>query len=249
MSTPATTRVSIATLLLPRARATPSVLTKRRGPLRGNDASRTTGRSATSTTRRSRWHRMAVATGNGDLCSLRRRMSWRSPRAPSAARRCCRRTPRCRYPSHSATSAAGWSAAACTPDSGCDAQCRYDRHPTGQQDRQVPDVVPVPVADRAAVHHHAVVQQRPVAVRCRLELVEEVGEERAVVGVDLRQGLDLAGVPTVVGDRVMRVRDPDLRERGAALLASHLEGMEMTRVVSVWNASVCMSNISFACSS
>ena len=63
------------------------------------------------------------------------------------------------------------------------------------------------------------VQQRAVAVLRRLELQQEVGEELHVIGVDLRQLLDLLGHVLVMAERVVRLRNADLRIGRTALLA------------------------------
>ena len=89
----------------------------------------------------------------------------------------------------------------------------------GEHDRQRAEVVLVAVAQRAAVEHQRVIQQRAVAVRRLLQLLDEVGELRHVVGVQQREAIHVAAVVRVVRQVVERIADAGLREDGAAQLA------------------------------
>ena len=80
-----------------------------------------------------------------------------------------------------------------------------------QQDRQVVVRVQVAVAHAAAVEEHRVIEQVAVAVRGRLQLLEEDREQVEVVHVDLGFLRDLLGDVVVVRHRVMAVGDADLR--------------------------------------
>ena len=88
-----------------------------------------------------------------------------------------------------------------------------------EDDRQRAEVVLVAVAQRAAVEDQRVIEQRAVAVRRRLQLLEEVGELRHVVGVQLRELIHVAAVVRVMRQVVERIADARLREDGVAELA------------------------------
>src|SRR5262249_34697526 len=94
----------------------------------------------------------------------------------------------------------------------------------GDDDRQVDVIVDVRIAHTAAVEHHRVVEQRAAAVRRRLQLLEVVGGQRDVEGVDLRHPRDLLRIVAVVRQRVMRVGDANLRIGARAGFARELEG-------------------------
>ncbi len=68
------------------------------------------------------------------------------------------------------------------------------------------------------------IEQRAVAFRRRLELGEELGEQRDVELVDLRHPGDLRRVVAVVRQRVVRVGHADLGIGAVAGLAGELEG-------------------------
>ena len=89
----------------------------------------------------------------------------------------------------------------------------------GEHDRQRAEVVLVAVAQRAAVQHERVIEQRAVAVRRLLQLVDEVGELRHVVRVQLREAIHVAAIVRVVRQVVERIADGRLREDGRAQLA------------------------------
>jgi hypothetical protein len=83
--------------------------------------------------------------------------------------------------------------------------------------------VHVRIADAAAVQDQRVIQERAVAFRRRLQLLEVVGEERHVERVDLRHARDLLRIVAVVRQRVMRIGHADLGIGAVARLARELE--------------------------
>ena len=99
-----------------------------------------------------------------------------------------------------------------------------------EQDGQVLGRVPVAVAEAAAVEQRHVVEQRAVAVGRRLEPVQEVREQRRVVGVDAGQLVQLVGVVLVVRRGVVRLGHPDLGIGAAAVLAADHEADDAGQV-------------------
>ena len=93
----------------------------------------------------------------------------------------------------------------------------------GQQNRQVVVAMQIAVADAAAVNDHRMIEQRAVAVRCRLELVEEVcklGDVKSVDRPDLRL---LRSVAPVVREVVMAVGNADRRIASVASVVAEDE--------------------------
>ena len=108
--------------------------------------------------------------------------------------------------------------------------------------------VQVRVAHAGAVEQQRVVEQRAVAVRRRLQLLEEVGEQLHVERVELRLAAPASrgcSGGATAGDARRARRSPDT----TATLTSRAIRNVKTRVRSVWYASTCRSNISLACSS
>ena len=68
----------------------------------------------------------------------------------------------------------------------------------GDHSREVERAVHVAVAQRRAEQHDRAIEQRAVAVLGLRQLLDEFGERRDVVGVDLRQLFPLLGIPAVV---------------------------------------------------
>ena len=91
----------------------------------------------------------------------------------------------------------------------------------GEQDREVLVRVPVAVAQAAAVDDHRMVEQGALAIGRRLQLPEEAREELRVERIDLRHAFDPFGVPAMVRERMMRIRDANLRVRAQAAFAPH----------------------------
>ena len=58
------------------------------------------------------------------------------------------------------------------------------------------------------------VEQVPIAVGRRAQLLEEVGEQLRVIGVELRELLKLLRLVAVVREPMMRLRDADFRVCG-----------------------------------
>src|SRR6185437_8241072 len=76
---------------------------------------------------------------------------------------------------------------------------------TGQEDRQVIVIMTIAIADAAADHHHAVVEQRAFAFLGVLELLNEAGDLRHVEAIDFADGVNLVLVVAVVRHSVMAV--------------------------------------------
>ena len=91
-------------------------------------------------------------------------------------------------------------------------------------DRQVRVIVDVGVAHAAAQQVQRVIQQRAVAVGRRRQLLDQVGEQRHVVGVDLRQLDELLRVVDVMRHGMVRLGDADVGIGAGAGLARQLEG-------------------------
>ena len=67
------------------------------------------------------------------------------------------------------------------------------------------------IAHAAAVEDQRVIEQRAVAVGRRVQLLQELGEQLDVVGVDLGDLGDVLRVVAVVRDRMVLLGDADLR--------------------------------------
>ena len=89
-------------------------------------------------------------------------------------------------------------------------------------DWQVGVIVNVVIADAASVEQHYVVEQRAISFRRGLELLQILGEQRNVEGIDLRHALDFFRVVAMVRQRMMRIRDTDFRVATVAGLAGEL---------------------------
>ena len=94
---------------------------------------------------------------------------------------------------------------------------------TGHDDRQIRVVVDVGIAHSAAKHVERVVEQRPIAVRRLVQLLDEIRKQRHVMGVDLGQLDQLFRIVGVMRDRVMRLGHPDVRVGSGARFTRHLE--------------------------
>jgi hypothetical protein len=87
-----------------------------------------------------------------------------------------------------------------------------------QHARQVGVPVQIAVAHAAAVHQHALVEQRAVAVGRGLHLLGEAREKRHVVRVDLGFLLDEPGIVAVMRDRMAsRPTSPSASPRSATM--------------------------------
>ena len=82
----------------------------------------------------------------------------------------------------------------------------------------------VAVAHVAAVQDQRMIQQRAVAVLGGVQLLQELGEQREVIILDLHQLLDLVRAVLVVRRGVMAVGNAHLRIGPVADLARHHEG-------------------------
>ena len=68
---------------------------------------------------------------------------------------------------------------------------------------QVKVRVIIAITETTAIKHHRVIKQRPVAIRCGAETLEEMCEQAHVVGIDLCQLRELLGIITVVRQLAM----------------------------------------------
>ena len=92
-----------------------------------------------------------------------------------------------------------------------------------QDHRDINRRVAVAVRHPRAVHHRHMIQQRAVAVRGRVQFLEQPGEHLHVIRIDLCDLRDLLGLLLMVRYRVMRVGHANLRVGHAAVLVSHHE--------------------------
>ena len=113
-------------------------------------------------------------------------------------------------------SGVGWAYLMCRPPFSLPGASRDDN-------RQVQVIVHIRVAHAAAEHDDRVIEQRAVAVGRGLQLLEVIGEQRHVIGVDLRQLLQLLRIVAVMRRRVVRLGHADLRIGARADFARHLE--------------------------
>ena len=95
--------------------------------------------------------------------------------------------------------------------------------PAGHHDRQVRVIVDVGIAHAAAQQIERVVEQRAVAIGRRLQLLDQIREQRHVVRVDLGELDQLLGIVHVVRHRMMRLGHADVRVGPRAGLARQLE--------------------------
>jgi len=79
-----------------------------------------------------------------------------------------------------------------------------------QHDGQVMVRVRIRVAEAAAVDDHGMIEQVAVAVGCRFQLVQPVGEGLDQVGVDLGDVIDLDRIVLMMGDGMVAVGDADV---------------------------------------
>ena len=93
-----------------------------------------------------------------------------------------------------------------------------------QQNRHVVGRVRVAVAHPGTVHQHHLVQERPVTIRRRPQLLDERREQADVIGVDLRQLRERLGHVAVMRQRMVRIRHVDLRVGAATQLVPGHEG-------------------------
>jgi len=110
----------------------------------------------------------------------------------------------------------------------------------GHEDRKRGVIVQVAVAHGAAVQNQGMIQQRSVAVLNVLHLVQQVGNQADVIGVDLGQLFEFLGIVLVMRSGVERIGHANLGERAIMKLE--------TRVMSAWKASAISSIMSLECS-
>src|SRR4051812_30757956 len=103
---------------------------------------------------------------------------------------------------------------------------------TRDEDREVHVIVNVGVAHAAAIEVQRVVEQRAVPFRRRFQFFEKVRKERDVERVDLRHPRNLFRVVAMMRERMVRIRDTDLRIGPVARFTGELE-RDYTRDVSL----------------
>src|SRR5688500_3327641 len=81
----------------------------------------------------------------------------------------------------------------------------------------------VRIAQAAAIEQYRVIEQTAVAVGCGLQLLEKVAELLHLIGVDLREFLQLTRIVPVMRQPMMRFGDADFGERSRADFASEHE--------------------------
>ena len=169
------------------------------------------------------------------------------PTVRSRARRCRRRTSRSARPACSASPRAG-STSAC-PSGTADAAhpSTVPDAPPGQHDRQRAEVVLIAVAQRAAIEHQRVIEQRPVAVR------QWPSAARGSTRTSSCGRCSAARSDPCCRDRSSGAtgcgtgRGCSSPDRSAPLSSRANISVE-TRVMSAWNAMICRSISSFRCS-
>ena len=93
--------------------------------------------------------------------------------------------------------------------------------PTDHNHGNVVVVVDVGVAHAAAIEDDRVIEQTTVAVRNRLQLLQEVGHRLDVIRIQLRVRLHLLGIVAVVRHRVVRLGQTDLGIRAIDVFPRH----------------------------
>src|SRR6185503_8395650 len=101
---------------------------------------------------------------------------------------------------------------------------------TDEQRRQQVRRMDVSIAHAAAVQDQGLIEQRAVTVRSGAKSLDEFRKQRQMVGVDLGVRLDRLRPVTVMGDRVVRLGDTDIRIGALAQLASEHEGEHTSQV-------------------
>ncbi len=78
--------------------------------------------------------------------------------------------------------------------------CQRAAPATGEEDRKIFVIVCVAVVNAAAVHHHRMVQQRPVALRNAFQLTEQVSKLLGMEPIDLGNPVLFGGNGIPTGD-------------------------------------------------
>src|SRR5262245_51046519 len=78
----------------------------------------------------------------------------------------------------------------------------------------------ITVADASSVQKNHVIEQRPISVRRRSELFKIRSKQRDVIGLDLGAFLHLRRIVLMMSQRVMRLRNADLRIRSPILFTA-----------------------------
>ena len=108
----------------------------------------------------------------------------------------------------------------------CRPPLRCPESPPSEHERQRIVGMDVRVAHPAAPHDQRMIEERTVAVRRRLQLREELGDQLSVVHVRARIALDPLRLVLMVRQRVVRFVDADFRQHDVAQLARHHEGRD-----------------------
>ena len=95
---------------------------------------------------------------------------------------------------------------------------------TRQQTRQIEMPVQIAITHSAAIEDQALIQERALAFRRRLQLLQEVAQQLNVVGVDFGFFRDQLRVVAVMRCGMMLFRNPDVRVRSRTQLTGHDHG-------------------------
>src|SRR5437867_6866160 len=98
------------------------------------------------------------------------------------------------------------------------------------QGRQRSVRVAIAVADAASIEKDHVVEQRPVAIRCRSQFPQVISEQPDVIRQDLGALLHLLRKILMMGQWMMRLRNADLRVGPPILFAAIHEDRKSTRL-------------------
>src|SRR5262249_5618441 len=94
---------------------------------------------------------------------------------------------------------------------------------TRKKDRHISDRMLAAIAHPGTVNDHHMIQQGAIPVGRHSQSLEEIGEQCHVMDVDFPQLLQLVRGVLVVRDRVVRIRNAELRIRAAAQLPAYHE--------------------------
>src|SRR5262249_8146949 len=92
--------------------------------------------------------------------------------------------------------------------------------PAYNKRRQRTVSVAIAVADGASIKQDHVIQQRPVTVRRRSQFLHVISEQPDMIGLDFCALLHLLRKILVMGQRMMRLGNADLRIRPTVLFAA-----------------------------
>ena len=94
--------------------------------------------------------------------------------------------------------------------------------PSCHDEGEVAEAMDVAVPEAASVDEDGMVEERAVTVWRVLHFLDEIAEERHVIGVDLDHIRDLDGIVTMMGDAMVSAVDADPGIRPRAVLPGEL---------------------------